>query len=174
MIISDLKIGAAYRKGEGKSDSIPSTIDVNMITNIGVILDHEADASKDSFLKWQEELGIPDRDFTILTCKDKRLKTDVFEGLVFTMQDLGWNGKIKNGEVEEFLKRPFDVLVSFTEHDNKLAALLVSLSHARLKVGRNTEKYSDMFDLMISTDADEAAIFLKELKKYLHILNQTA
>lgn len=139
----------------------------------GVILDSEDDGLKEHFLSLKETYGLRDADFQIVTCKDERIQGDIFQGLVFTRKDLKWNGKIRNGEITNFAQQRMDVLISFTESDNKLAALLVSVANAELKVGRKEEASSaGLFDMLINTEFEEVEIFLLELKKYLKILNK--
>lgn len=139
----------------------------------GVVLDSEDDYLKEYFLNLKSEYGLRDADFQIVICKDESVKNDVFQGLVFTPKDLKWNGKIRNGEIMNFTQRPMDVLISFTESDNKLASLLVLVANAEFKVGRKEEASSaGLFDMVINTEFDEVEIFLLELKKYLKILNK--
>ena len=172
-MLSNLKIGVAKRRmaaaikrsfaGEEKHSR-----------RIGVILDRDDEVLKGKFLQLQEDLGLRDANFQVVVCKDEGQTGDVFQGLVFTRKDLGWNGKIKNGEIMGFAQQKMDVLISFTETDNKLAALLVSVANAGLKVGRAEEVNSaGLFNIVISTGFEDADIFIAELKRYLKILNNT-
>lgn len=141
----------------------------------GVILDSDDDSLKEKFLKLKEEFNLRDTDLVILTCREEMKKGDEYQGLIFSRKDLNWKGTVKNGEVLNFAKGPMDVLVSFTEKDSKLAAFLVSVSNADLKVGRcDYENASGLFDIVIDTDFDEVEVFMMELKKYLRIIKQYA
>ena len=107
--------------------------------------------------------------------RKKEVVNALFGTPVFTPFDLGWNGRLKNEEVTQFLEQNYDVLISFAEAENKLSKLLVSVVRAQLKVGREEQnKGEDLYDLVISTNIDEPSIFIAELKKYLKILNKTA
>jgi hypothetical protein len=168
----DLKIAAALKRRS------PGGIDADFFSNkapgkIGLILDSEDLELKESFQRLKEEMGVSDRDFHVITCKNKRLKNDIFHGPVFTHRDLSWNGKIKNGEVELFLEHDYHLLINYTEEENKLALLLVSLCRAALKAGRGTAA-EDLLDLSISCPAGEPEVFIEELKKYLKIIKKQA
>ncbi len=72
-----------------------------------------------------------------------------------------------------FLSAEYDLLISFTSSENKMADFLVSVSRARLKVGRKKSDENGIFDLNISAELSEPEVFTTELKKYLKILNAT-
>ncbi len=172
-MLSNLKIGVAKRR---MAAAIKRSLsgEEKQSQRIGVILDRDDEGLKNKFLRLQEDLNLRDTNFQVVVCKDEGQKGDEFQGLVFTRKDLGWNGKIRNGEITGFAQREMDVLISFTETDNKLAALLVSVANAGLKVGRTEGSSSaGLFDMLISTGFGEVDIFIAELKKYLNILNKT-
>jgi len=172
-MLSNLKIGVARRRMAAAIKRSLSN-DEKQSQRIGVILDRDDEVLKKKFLQLKEDLQLRDTNFQVVVCKDEGQKGDVFQGLVFTRKDLGWNGRIRNGEISMFAHQEMDVLISFTEADNKLAALLVSVANAQLKVGRAEGSSSvGLFNMVISTGFDEVDIFIAELKRYLHILNNT-
>lgn len=171
-MFTDLKIGVAKRRMAAAIKS-PFTGNENQSHRIGVILDSDKEHLKTHFLLLKEELGLRDTHFQIVVCNDEGSKEDDLSGVVFSRKDLSWNGKIRNGEIMVFARQEMDVLISFTETDNKLAALLISVMNAGFKVGRGEELDSTgLFDMVISTGFDEVEIFISELKKYLKILNK--
>lgn len=172
-MLSNLKIGVARRR---MAAAIKRSLagEEKQSQRIGVILDRDDEDLKNKFLKLKKDLGLRDPDFQMVVCKDEGQKGDVFQGLVFTRKDLGWNGKIRNGEITGFAQQKMDVLISYTEADNKLAALLVSVANAGLKVGREEGLSSaGLFNMLISTGFEEVDIFIAELKRYLKILNNS-
>lgn len=172
-MLSNLKIGVAKRR---MAAAIKKSLagEENQTRRIGVILDRDDEVLKQKFLNLKEDLGIKDLDFPVVLCKDEGSQGSVLQGLVFTRKDLGWNGKIRNGEITGFARQEMDVLISFTESDNKLAALLVSVANAGLKVGREEGLSSaGLFNMVISTEFDQVDVFIAELKRYLQILNNT-
>ncbi|MEG9326384.1 hypothetical protein V6B16_00400 [Salinimicrobium catena] len=172
-MLSNLKIGVARRR---MAAAIKRSLagEEKQSQRIGVILDRDDEDLKQKFLKLKTDLGLRDPDFQMVVCKDEGQKGDVFQGLVFTRKDLGWNGKIRNGEITGFARQKMDVLISYTEADNKLAALLVSVANAGLKVGREEGLSSaGLFNMLISTGFEEVDVFIAELKRYLKILNNS-
>lgn len=144
------------------------------VPKFGVILDSDDDSLKEKFLKIKEEFNLRDTDLVVLICREEMKKGDEYQGLVFSRKDLNWKGAVKNGEVLNFVQGPMDVLISFTEKESKLAAFLVSVSNADLKVGRaDDENASGLFDIVINTKFDEVEVFMMELKKYLRIINKS-
>lgn len=172
-MLSNLKLGVAKKR---MAAVIKNTLSSSgrRVQRVGVLIDVDDDEVIKQFRRLQNDLELRDTHFQFVTCKAEGSLGTVFEGLVFTRKDLGWNGRIRNGEITTFVEQETDVLISFTKEDNKLAALLVSVSNSGLKVGRKEGKASaGLFDLVISTPFEEAGIFVDELKKYLKILNTT-
>lgn len=171
-MLSNLKLGVAKRRMAAVIKKTLAPTD-QRVQRIGVLTDMDDDEVRRHFERLQHDLGIPDTHFQVVTCKDEGSSGTVFQGLVFTRKDLGWNGRIRNGEITTFVEQETDVLICFTKEDNKLAALLMSVSNAGFKVGRKEGRASaGLFDLVISTPYEEADLFVDELQKYLKILNK--
>lgn len=139
---------------------------------IGVILDVMGDESLSPFLRLGEDLSLEQDEIRLVFSKEKSVKNDIFEHPLISYEDFSWTGKISES-ASDFLNAQYDVLVSFTSKENKVANFLVSVTRARLKVGRKREGENAIFDLNISAEISEAEVFIHELKKYLKILNTT-
>ncbi len=89
----------------------------------------------------------------------------------YNPKDFGWRGKIKNPELQEFLKTEFDVLVSYYDTDILELKLITAKSKAKFKVGilQSDERIND---LIIKTSLKEFGLFKTETFKYLKILNK--
>lgn len=166
MKIADIKIALARKKLLAFCANALAEDSLKM----GIILDASQLDLLDSFLQLKDDLGLADKEIGIIFCSKKVLKNDIFEYPVISMQDFRLNGRI-SGEKTGFLKSGYEVLVSFTSEENKLADLLVEVSRAQLKVGRKRTFKNDIFDLTVAAELSEPQIFTKELKKYLKILN---
>ena len=89
----------------------------------------------------------------------------------FHAKDFGWNGKIKNIELQSFLDAKFDALISYYTKDILELKLLTASSKAKFKVGifQTDERLNDF---IIKTPLKAFKTFKKELIKYLTILNK--
>jgi len=89
----------------------------------------------------------------------------------FHPKDIGWNGKIKNIELQIFLDTEFDALISYYTKDVLELKLLTATSKAQFKIGI-LQTDTRLNDLIIKTSLKEFNLFKKELLKYLTILNK--
>lgn len=169
MKITDLKIAIARRKllTFGKRSIVDGRI-----CKLGLILDISSYDSLDAFIRFKETLGLEEDDVPVVIVGKKEDQNGTFEYPVIFLSDFGWTGSISE-ELSAFLDAQFDVLISFTAEENKMADLLVSVIRARLKVGRKKEDKKGIFDLNISAELSEPEIFTQELRNYLKILNTT-
>jgi hypothetical protein len=167
--IKDLKLAVARKN---LRISAEKSVAEGKVCKLGIILD---DGSKDSvkhFLKLKEDLNLKQHEVKLVFCGKKAVKNDTFECPEISREDFRWNGKVSE-KASAFIDAPFEVLVSFTASENKMANFLVSVTRASLKVGREKTSEKTIFDLNISAELSETEIFTEELKKYLKILNTT-
>lgn len=170
MKISDIKIAVARKKLLGIAQASP---DRSKNRKIVILLEVGDEKSVNSFFQLREELSLEEDDLRIVICREKGSKNDIFEQPFISLKDFSWNGNLTESS-SAFLDAEYDVLISFTASENKMADFLVSVTRARLKVGRKTEDVNGIFDLNISADLSAPEVFTTELKKYLKILKTTA
>ena len=83
----------------------------------------------------------------------------------------GWNGKLKNIDLQNFTDTKFDVLICyFLAEENELKQI-AAMSMANFKVGISNRD-ERLYDLIIDVKPKDFEIFKIELKKYLTILNK--
>lgn len=89
----------------------------------------------------------------------------------FNPKDFGWKGVVKNPELQYFLDKKFDALISYYTADQLELKMITALSKAELKIGvlQTDERIND---LIIKTNFKEFNLFKEELFKYLTILNK--
>ena len=89
----------------------------------------------------------------------------------YNPKDFGWNGAIKNVELQGFMNSEFDVLISYYEKEIMELKLITAESKAKFKIGilQSDERLND---LIIKTNLKEFNVFKSELFKYLTILNK--
>ncbi|MCY2687735.1 DUF6913 domain-containing protein [Salinimicrobium sp. TH3] len=169
MKIKDLKLAVAQKN---LRISAESSVAEGKVCKLGIILEDGSDESVKQFLKLKEDLNLKQQEVKIVFCGKKSVKNDTFEWPEISREDFGWKGRVSE-KASAFIDAQFDVLVSFTASENKMASFLVSVTRARLKVGREKTSEKSIFDLNISAELSEAGIFTEEIKKYLKILNTT-
>ena len=89
----------------------------------------------------------------------------------FAKQDFGWNGQIKNLDLQEFIESEFDALISFYQRDNLELNYATACSKAKFKIGISNYNQK-LNDFIIDINPRFTDIFAKELKKYLKGLNK--
>lgn len=169
MKIFDIKISIAQKKILAIAEKPGRK---RLSRKFGVILDSEDEKCFNTFLMLKQDLSLVKEDFMPVICMENEVINEDLDLPVISRKDFGWNGKASEAAAT-FLESEYDVLISFTAEENKMADFLVSVSRARLKVGRKTEDKKGVFDLNISADLSSPEVFITELKKYLKILNTT-
>lgn len=170
MKISDLKIAIARKKLLALADASPAAL---ANCKMGILLEAEAEMYLKPFLQLKQDLKLEQQDFKVVICRERAVKNNNFEYPVISLKDFGWKGDLKEAS-SVFLDTDYDVLISFTSEENKMADFLVSVTRARLKVGRKMGGENGIFDLNISAALSSPEVFTEELKKYLRILKTTA
>lgn len=144
--------------------------DLNIKT-VGIIFDETYFYEKESLVDELILNGIIENNITFLVYKDKIKKNESFDYPVYCLKDLSWRGTIDKNEVQDFVKKPFDLLLNYYDTEKVALLLVTHLSNASFKVGFATiDKRLNHF--MISTNAENYKVFLDELFKYLKILKK--
>jgi hypothetical protein len=84
----------------------------------------------------------------------------------FTRKQLNWYYKPLNGNVEEFIKKPFDLLLDLSLDQPFPIRYILAFSEAKFKAGKYTEN-AEYLDFMIDIDKENEAMnaLKSELKK---------
>jgi hypothetical protein len=137
------------------------------IQTVGIIINaDETDAIQDILdgLKLTAEIDV--------LCYHKDFKkTRTVDYPVFYENDFGWKGKPKTENLQHFLEKPYDLLISYYSENIVPLQLVSGLHKANFKVG-TAGSDQQIHDLIIQTKENEIATFTKELHTYLHILNK--
>lgn len=84
---------------------------------------------------------------------------------------LGYGGKLKHEATTAFLNTPFDALLNYYIDDKLILNLVSVRSKAKFKIGF-VGTHELINDFAVKTALDDISTFIKELRKYLPILNQ--
>jgi len=71
----------------------------------------------------------------------------------FCNKDLNWYGKPEKVQINDYLKREFDLLIDFTHDVNEPIRTILTLSNAKCLAGANRNN-EDMYDLFIDSQSD--------------------
>jgi len=140
---------------------------VRQIDKLGVILDEEV-LNKIAYDQLKKAFSSLGKKVEIILFSDK-----AEEGVLsFKRSDLGWKGVFKpETAAAKFQQEQFDVLVNYFETPQPELILLGVSTSAKIKVGFSQQD-KKLNDLQINVSATEVDLFIKELKKYLAIINQ--
>lgn len=91
----------------------------------------------------------------------------------FTIKDLNWYNFPDNIYVRNFIEDQYDILLDLNIQDSFPLRYVSSLSKAKFKVGKKSERNNSIFDLMIDADASKGMkYFLRNIDAYLFIINK--
>ena len=106
----------------------------------------------------------------LVVFQQKTSKGQVLEELI-TPKDFAWYGKIKSEKLKTILTKKYDLLINYSKVDDLYSNLLLLQCKAGFKTGF-AHLDGRFYDLTIDCEASDLAVFNKELKKYLIILNK--
>ncbi|MFG6687569.1 DUF6913 domain-containing protein [Mariniflexile sp. HNIBRBA6329] len=138
---------------------------LGIIFNMDEVEDFEKFNTLSSYLK-----VLPNR-LKIIAFSASKNETLKSWDVCYTPNDFGWNGVIKNNELQDFLDIKFDVLISYYEAEVTELKWITAASKAQFKIGilQTDERLND---LIIKTNLKEFDVFKAEMFKYLTILNK--
>ncbi|WP_196889181.1 DUF6913 domain-containing protein [Aureivirga sp. CE67] len=158
-----------YYQKEILSQSNNRQFSSSKIRKVGFVI--ESNQEKDQIVKLlKKELDLNDTQLQFLIFAEYN-KGEVLEDYFFTENNFGWNAEIKSNYLKDFVQKDFDLLVNFSDIDNLFINLVVLESKAKFKVGFPGIE-DNLYQLMIACDTSQIPTFVKELKKYLHILKK--
>lgn len=164
-----VKSGQKYLEDELKKPRQAS--DKKGISSVACIVDMDAFAGVEVFQSLRKKLQLNPNALHIMGYKRGHDKNGMFSVPFCIDKDLGWNGSIENGDFAEFSGRQYDVLINYFEEDRLVLKLMSAKTNARIKVGlKGADKAIN--DLIFDCQLNDFETFLKELKKYLRILNE--
>jgi hypothetical protein len=146
-------------------------VDNSEIESLGIIFNLEEINAFDLFKTLSEKLKINPNNVKIIAfSKEKKNDLNTWD-VCYNPNDFGWNGDIKNIELQSFLDKKFDVLISYYLTENSELKLITAKSKAKFKIG-NLQTDTRLNDLIIKTNLNEFDVFENEVFKYLTILNK--
>ncbi|WP_159024172.1 hypothetical protein [Formosa sp. L2A11] len=140
------------------------------IESLGVILNIDEVSNIEAIKSMSKFLNIRPNSFKIIAYSEAE-QVEAMEFPCYSPKDIGWGGKIKNIELDMFLKTKFDALISYYFTDNLDLKVLTAAANADFKIGVLQEEQR-LNDLIINVNPEAIEVFKKELLKYLSILKR--
>ncbi|MGH2666670.1 DUF6913 domain-containing protein [Flavobacterium sp.] len=141
------------------------------IKTVGILLDESYFQEKEQLIKEIVANGIQENNIKMIVFKDKIKKNEIFTQPTFSNKNMSWKGDLSPDFVTEFIKTPFDMLISYYDTEKAPLLLITHHSKALFKAGFSTVD-KRLNHLMINTNAENYKVFAHELFRYLKILNK--
>ncbi len=171
MILKGLKRNAIKKSIEAhlvKRGS--SSQGISGLKTLAVLIDASQSVNMSTLIKLANELGVKSEKLVVMGFKEEKDIDDNEKDVVYySDKSFGVKGAIKNGSLQDFIEKDYDVLISFYAEDKMELNYIAAASRAKLKVGF-AEVDNRINDLIIGSATNNANLFITELKKYLKIL----
>lgn len=152
-------------------NSRSASIHKNRIQSVGVILNLNEFADLDAFRSFFVELEVLPPKTKIITFVEDNKITGKLWDTYFSPKDFGWNGSLKNIDIQDFVNTEFDALISFYREKVLELNLITAMSKANFKIGISNAD-PRLYDLILDIPTTNFPLFKNELKKYLTVLNK--
>ena len=163
------KVAAALKKASKKAkDEVLSEI-----ATVAIFVDENSVFNETAYIKLRELIKLDEAHFNILAFKEKKSSYNEFRGTVLYQNEINWQGKINSQEVRDFVKKPYDLLIDYTDAEDLSIQLILAQIKAKLKVGYSDKK-KQFYNLLIAVSPQEIQLFNDELVRYLKILKLLA
>jgi len=143
------------------------------LKKLAVLIDARKDVDIFSIVKLADKLGVKSSQLKIMGYKEVKANIEDQDGghtSYFDEKMVNYTGGFKSKSLNSFVNESYDVIINFYEEDHKIINLVAASSKAKFKVGFASVD-NRINDLVIGTPANDTDLFIRELKKYLKILN---
>jgi hypothetical protein len=152
-------------------------INMDRVKKIGIIYRADNTEDEENVMKYSEILRGRGKNVTTLGFFNaKEPAKNINESAdrqYFAIKDTNWYFKPFSSYFETFMNEDFDLLLDFDIYWQLSLLFICSQSAAKCKVGRYSEKFARMFDVMIETeDNKNLEYFIKNTDTYLQMLNK--
>ncbi len=141
------------------------------IKTIGILIDETVFFEKEKLINAFKKHANGQFKVNILVYRKKPKKNEIVDYPFYTTSDISFSGDIKKGEVENFIKYPFDLLVSYYDVSNIDLEVVTINSKAKFKTGFATINNA-MNHFFVTTHVEKYDDFTEVLFNYLKILNK--
>ncbi|MGO4904208.1 DUF6913 domain-containing protein [Flavobacterium sp. W20_MBD1_R3] len=144
---------------------------ISAVQTIGLVVNTIDFADTELLVKEIMSYGILPENITIIGFNVNSMVGDGKNYHLFSTRILNWKGQIVSTEVNDFMNKKFDLLISYYDVEKAILLLITHNSKAQFKVGFSSiDKRFNHF--MIKTHVTNYHVFVTELFKYLKLLNK--
>lgn len=144
-------------------------IDNSVIKTVAILVENE-ERLQEITTDIEKTLGIKKQNITPLIFKEK-LKKEEHSPAYFTKKDFKFRGKIVSKDLQGFIKKDFDLLISYAIEANLYVNMITLYSEAKFKVGF-AQIDDRLYDLIVKEPSFSTKVLHKEIHKYLSILKK--
>ena len=141
------------------------------IRTIGIIVDATVFEHFPYLNELADVFQIDKKNIEVLYYIPNKKQAKLFEGKVYSTSDLGFGGRLKSKDANNFISTEFDGLINFYDKDKLLLNLVSVSSKAKFKIGFSSIN-NKINDFAVTTSVNKITDFTAELKKYLIILKK--
>ncbi|MGB1307640.1 MAG: DUF6913 domain-containing protein, partial [Oceanihabitans sp.] len=135
MILKGLKQKSTKKYIETILNSRQVVAKNNTIESLGVIVNIDEFNDFQAFSRLAQELHVKPNKLKIISFTTQKKETLAIKEACFNTQDIGWKGKLKTIELQEFVASNFDALISYYTLDSLELKLVTAASKAKFKIG---------------------------------------
>ena len=144
---------------------------ITAVQTIGLVVNTIDFADTELLVKEIMSYGILPENITIIGFNVNSMLGEGKNYHLFSTRILNWKGQIVSTEVNDFIDKKFDLLISYYDVEKAILLLITHNSKAQFKVGFSSiDKRFNHF--MIKTQITNYRVFVTELFKYLKLLNK--
>lgn len=141
------------------------------VKTVGVIVNASIFEQKNQLIEEIQKQGIQKEAIKVLTFKERVAKNETIAEPFYTTKNISIRGGVKKESVQQFVETPFDLLISYYDEPKASLDLIAKKSKAKFKVGFG-EVDKRINSLIINTSIKQYTVFVKEVFKYLQVLNK--
>jgi hypothetical protein len=147
------------------------SIDYERAQNIGILFNATDLSDRQTVLDFEKKLKKEGKKVQLMGFLNDRDKNENFVFQHFNKTDTDWSLRPKSDQVEDFMKKPFDILINLSNEPHPTLDYIAAFSHAKFRVGPFTEKIF-CYELMIEANqkkdlksfSDQVSFFLMKMK----------
>lgn len=171
MLLNYVKDFFIKRKVKSSLTTERSLASSDLIRTVGLLIDENYFSDKAKLINEIISFGISEENIQILVYKNRGKSNDKSSYAICSPSSVNWNAEVIDKSVQEFIATDFDLLINYYDVEKALLLLITNRSKAKFKAGFATVD-KKLNDLIINVNADNYQVFVKELFRYIKLLNK--